>query len=322
MPPSGIKGPARAPFRLPHPEQTAKRVAQPAGPGIGENDPQTHPQGYPRILWISDPAHKGGDTRADGGKPPNWGFPSDGAQIPLAFGNDTGFATRVNNSQPRKTVMIRPTATGARYRPGRRIRRIAHGNGAIIHRGHPIASLQGLDTENRVIYIGSFSKTLLPGLHAGYVIVPPDLVPAFSAVRPMLDRFPPSFQQRVIADFLNEGYFPVHLRRLRESYRASRDMLVDLLQHRLGDHLIVEPPEQGIHLTARSTGTWKNDKQLSECAHRKGVIVIPVSPMYISAPTQDKLILGFSGLSEQEADVGTRLLVKAFSTNAKKSVST
>lgn len=190
------------------------------------------------------------------------------------------------------------------------------------YEGHPIASLQGLDTENRVIYIGTFSKALLPGLRVGYVIVPPDLVPAFSAVRPMLDRFPPSFQQRVIADFLNEGYFPAHLRRLRESYRASRDMLVDLLQHRLGDHLIVEPPEQGIHLTARSTGTWKNDKQFSECAHQKGVIVIPVSPMYISAPTQDKLILGFSGLSEQEADVGTRLLVKAFSMNVKKSTST
>lgn len=149
MPPSGIKGPgprprsSQAPFRLPHPhpEQTAKRVAQPAGPGIGENDPQTHPQGYPRILWISDRPPRGGDTRADGGKPPNWGFPSDGAQIPLAFGNDTGFATRVNNSQPRKTVMIRPTATGARYRPGRRIQRIAHGNGAIIHRnGTPFSA--------------------------------------------------------------------------------------------------------------------------------------------------------------------------------------
>lgn len=178
--------------------------------------------------------------------------------------------------------------------------------------GHPIASLQGLDQANRVIYAGTFSKALLPSLRVGYLVVPNDLIPAFKAVRPILDRFPPTFQQRLVADFLNEGYFPAHLRRLRERYRASRDLLVRLLDERMGEHLRVSIPEQGIHLTARSAGTWKSDVAVAMVARKKGVVVIPVSPMHVSAPGENGLILGFSGLSEQEADTGTRLLTEMF----------
>ncbi|MCS6757841.1 MAG: PLP-dependent aminotransferase family protein [Candidatus Devosia euplotis] len=83
--------------------------------------------------------------------------------------------------------------------------------------GHPIASLQGLDQADRVLYTGTFSKALLPSLRLGYLVVPPDLAPVFRAIRPALDRCPPTFQQRVVADFLNEGYFPAHLRRLRDA---------------------------------------------------------------------------------------------------------
>ncbi|MDP2781880.1 PLP-dependent aminotransferase family protein [Devosia sp.] len=103
--------------------------------------------------------------------------------------------------------------------------------------GHAIASLQGLDQADRVLYTGTFSKALLPSLRLGYLVVPPDLVRVFRAVRPALDRCPPTFQQRVVADFLQEGYYPAHLRRLRERLRASRDMLAALLQERIGDHL-------------------------------------------------------------------------------------
>jgi GntR family transcriptional regulator/MocR family aminotransferase len=180
------------------------------------------------------------------------------------------------------------------------------------YEGHPIASLQGLDEANRVIYLGTFSKSLLPSLRIGYVVVPPDLVAAFIAVRPVLDRFPALFQQRIVADFLNEGYFAAHLRRLRESCRASRDLLVHLLRERLGEHLVAAPPKQGIHLAAHSTGTWKNDRAVSQAAQRRGVVVIPVSPMHIASTRCDRLIFGFSGLSEQEADLGTKRLAKLF----------
>ena len=180
------------------------------------------------------------------------------------------------------------------------------------YEGHPIASLQGLDDNGRVIYIGTFSKALLPGLSIGYLIAPPDLVPAFRAVRPALDVSPVLLSQMIVADFLNEGYFPAHLRRMRERYRASRDHLVGLLAERLGDHLTVETPAQGIYLLARSTGTWTNDVALADAARARGVTVMPTSPMFLSEPRGDCFVLGFSGLSDDESDQGTRRLADVF----------
>ncbi|MCZ4348063.1 MocR-like pyridoxine biosynthesis transcription factor PdxR [Devosia neptuniae] len=178
--------------------------------------------------------------------------------------------------------------------------------------GHPIASLQGLDQADRVLYTGTFSKALLPSLRLGYLVVPLDLVPVFRAVRPALDRCPPTFQQRVVADFLNEGYFPAHLRRLRERLRASRDMLAALLQDRVSEHLSVKLPDQGINLTVQSTGTWTKDTVVSSTALNRGVIVMPLSRMNLASSDTSRLLLGFSGLSEQEADLGTRLLAEVF----------
>ncbi|WP_105383649.1 MocR-like pyridoxine biosynthesis transcription factor PdxR [Neorhizobium alkalisoli] len=178
--------------------------------------------------------------------------------------------------------------------------------------GHPIASLQGLDQSNRVLYTGTFSKALLPSLRLGYLVVPTDLVPVFRAVRPALDRCPPTFQQRVIADFLIEGYFPAHLRRLRERLRASRDLLTSLLKDRISEHLSVVLPDQGINLTAHSTGTWSSDNAVSSAALKRGVVVMPLSRMNVASSDTKRLMLGFSGLSEKEADLGTKLLADAF----------
>ena len=178
--------------------------------------------------------------------------------------------------------------------------------------GHPIASLQGLDQASRVLYTGTFSKALLPSMRLGYLIVPPDLVPVFRAIRPALDVCPPTFQQRVVADFLAEGYFPAHLRRLRERLRASRDLLAGLVADRLGEHLQVALPDQGINLTAHSTGTWVSDMAVSQAALERGVVVMPLSRMNVSITDTTRLMLGFSGLSIEEADTGTRLLAEVF----------
>ncbi|WP_416066571.1 PLP-dependent aminotransferase family protein [Rhizobium sp. ZK1] len=180
------------------------------------------------------------------------------------------------------------------------------------YQGHPIASLHGLDKANRVLYTGTFSKALLPSLRIGYLVVPADLVPAFRAVRPAVDRCPPSFQQRVIADFLEEGYFPAHLRRLRERLRASRDMLAGFLGERLAEHVAVLLPDQGINLTVRSTGGWDDDTAVSAAALNKGVVVMPLSRMNVVSTDRSRLLFGFSGLSEGEADRGTRVLAEVF----------
>ena len=175
----------------------------------------------------------------------------------------------------------------------------------------PLAALQGIDEHNRVIYIGTFSKALLPGLRIGYLVVPIDLVPAFRAMRALLDRFPAPFHQLVVADFLAEGHFSGHLRRLRDAYRASRDMLVALLQERLAGHLQVGLPRQGIHLLAR-LGAGRKDVVLAQDALRARVTVVPVSPMHIGPKPPQGLVFGFAGLTSREADLGTRRLAKVF----------
>jgi GntR family transcriptional regulator / MocR family aminotransferase len=190
------------------------------------------------------------------------------------------------------------------------------------YEGAAIASLQGLDGDGRVLYAGTFSKALLPSLRLGYLVVPADVVPAFRAVRSTLDVFPPPLPQRIVADYLGEGYFASHLRRLRESLRASRDDLVARLRDRLAAHLIVDVPQQGIFLTARSTGTWAGDEWLAKAAEAAGVVVMPVSPMYLDAPAEDRLMLGFSGLSGPEAEAGVESLVRLFDGGLKRNART
>lgn len=163
------------------------------------------------------------------------------------------------------------------------------------NQAHPIASLHGLDQAGRVLYTGTFSKALLPSLRIGYPVAHADLVPAFCAVRPAVDRSPPSSRQRVIANFLEEGYFPVHLRRLRERLRASRDMMAGFLAERLADHVAVLLPDQGINQTVRSTGSWDDVTDVCAVALKKGVVVIPLSRMNVVSTKRSRLLLGFPG---------------------------
>ena len=118
------------------------------------------------------------------------------------------------------------------------------------YESQPIASLQGLDRDARVLYVGTFSKVLFPALRLGYLVLPPDLVPRFAAVRDATDIFPPTFAQAVAADFIREGHFARHLRRTRALYRERRRALVDAIRSQLGEQLEVRGDEAGMHLVA------------------------------------------------------------------------
>ena len=101
----------------------------------------------------------------------------------------------------------------------------------------PVAALQGLDRDSRVLYIGTFSKVLFPALRLGYLVIPADLVARFAAVREAMDIFPPALYQAVLTDFILEGHFARHLRRMRLLYRERRDALVEALGKELGAEL-------------------------------------------------------------------------------------
>ena len=176
----------------------------------------------------------------------------------------------------------------------------------------PLAALQGVDEHDRVIYLGTFSKALLPGLRLGYLVVPAELVPAVRAMRVLLDRFPAPFHQLMVADFLSEGHFSSHLRRLRESYRGSRDMLVALLREQFVEEpgIGIEVPMQGVHLLTRLPSVL-DDVSVAQAARRSGVTVLPISAMHLAPAVSHGLLLGFSALNYEDAAPGVRRLASA-----------
>jgi GntR family transcriptional regulator/MocR family aminotransferase len=177
--------------------------------------------------------------------------------------------------------------------------------------GRPLASLQGLDEAERVIYIGTLNKALFPGLRMGYAVVPPSLVRAFITARYLMDRQPSSLCQAVVAAFMEEGHFAAHIRRMREMYRNQRDALVAALRRRLGDHLTVDPPDQGMHLVAY-TRSGLSDVTVERAGREHGVIVRAMSRLYVEAPAQSALMLGFSGYPRQIIAPAIARLAKAF----------
>ena len=111
--------------------------------------------------------------------------------------------------------------------------------------GRPIASLQGLDTDARVIYVGTFSKVMFPALRLGYVVVPKDLLDAFSNARDAFDQFSSTLYQAVMTDFIREGHFARHIRRMRMLYMQRRRALVEAIHKRMGGKLEVIGAEAG-----------------------------------------------------------------------------
>ena len=160
--------------------------------------------------------------------------------------------------------------------------------------GRPLASLQGLDDTERVIYTGSLNKMLFPGLRMGYAVVPHAVLPAYVNARNLTDRHPPSVNQVVLAEFMREGHFTAHLRRTRLIYERSRDALAAELARGAAEHLAVDVPEQGMHLIARLP-RGVSDVAVAEAARESGVATRALSRTYLRASPRSGLILGFTG---------------------------
>ncbi|MXP64405.1 PLP-dependent aminotransferase family protein [Roseomonas sp. M0104] len=116
--------------------------------------------------------------------------------------------------------------------------------------GPPLTALAGIDRQARVIYLGTFSKTLFPGLRIGYLVLPPALLPAITTARAAVDRFPPSPLSGALAELVSGGGFAAHVRRMRGRYRAARDRVAETLTRTSEGALRVAVPDQGLHLLA------------------------------------------------------------------------
>ena len=171
----------------------------------------------------------------------------------------------------------------------------------------PIASLQGLDADARVIYVGTFSKVMFPALRLGYVVVPRDLVAVFAAARDAADIFSSTLYQAVMTDFIREGHFARHIRKMRILYMERRTTLIEEIRKQLKDHLEVIGAEAGMHLVALlSPGI--SDVAVSKRAAQRNIFAMPLSTCYLKRHVRGGLILGYGGVSSQQIQEGVRSL--------------
>lgn len=165
--------------------------------------------------------------------------------------------------------------------------------------GRPLASLQGLDRGGCVVYVGTLSKVLFPGIRLGFAVVPHHLIDIFRGARFLSDRSPPTLQQAMTAEFMRQGFLTSHIRRMRQRYKEARDVVVEAIDRHLGDLVDIEVPDCGIQLVIHFRDGL-SDVTVAEAARRQGLIVKPVSPHYIAAPPRQGLVLGYSGFDNHK----------------------
>ena len=170
-----------------------------------------------------------------------------------------------------------------------------------------VASLQGLDVNSRVIYIGTFSKVLFPSLRLGYIVIPEDLVERFKAVRFAMDIFPTYLYQEVLADFMREGHFARHIRRMRLLYKERRTALVESLRSELGNVLEIHGDEAGMHLAVTLPDGY-NDVEIARRAAKEKLWLFPLSTGYIGDTKRQGFILGFGNIQAAQMAQSVRQL--------------
>ncbi len=180
--------------------------------------------------------------------------------------------------------------------------------------GMPIASLQGLDRNDRVIYIGTFSKIMFPSLRMGYAIIPTDLVERFAAMRQVLDLCPPHLTQAVMADFIREGHFARHIRRMRPVYAERRRVLVGELERELGDQLEIVGDEAGMHL-ATFLASKRNDREIAAKAGQQSLCLSALSSLYLGSASRRGFVLGFGNTKAKDIPQAVRQLKRLMEIN-------
>jgi GntR family transcriptional regulator/MocR family aminotransferase len=183
-------------------------------------------------------------------------------------------------------------------------------DGELRYSPHPLTALQGLDGGGQVVYLGTFSKVLFPALRLSYVVLPPSLLPPFVQAKGLVDRGAPTLTQAAVADFITEGHFERHLRRLRRAYGRRRRVLVEALETYLPGKVRYSQEEAGLHVMLYLDADCDEDKVVAQAAEA-GVGVYAGAPYHLQEPAPPSILLGFSGLSEAEISEGVRRLAEA-----------
>jgi GntR family transcriptional regulator / MocR family aminotransferase len=177
-----------------------------------------------------------------------------------------------------------------------------------------------------VLYMGTFSKVLFPSVRLAYLVAPHDLVDAFVAARTLADGHSPQLMQAVVADFIAEGHFAAHLRRMRMFYAERRELFLQAVSEEVGGKLRLGPSTAGLQVAAY-LGDGSDDRAVAQRGAREGLSLEPLSRFYCGAATVGLslvpgvvpearprpaagLLLGYAGLAPDAARQGLRELAR------------
>ncbi len=174
-------------------------------------------------------------------------------------------------------------------------------DGEYTFRGQPLPAMQGLDDGSRVIYVGTFSKTLFPAMRLGFIVLPGDLADRIKPAISLTGQFAPMLLQATLADFIEEGSFFLHLNRMRRLYGRRRDHFLRLMNGMLGTWLDPIDGRTGIQIAAPFRFPI-DDRAIVAAAAASGVNLAPLSLYFHHEPRQQGLMMGYAGVAEAEMD--------------------
>jgi GntR family transcriptional regulator/MocR family aminotransferase len=249
-------------------------------------------------------------------------FEAFGAKIVSAHLDDEGIQLQASNLRGVRLVYVTPAhqfPLGISMSLPRRLQLLewARKSNALIfeddydsefrYSGRPVPALQGLDRHGAVLFAGSFSKVLFPSLRMGYLVIPLDLADRFAAIKSITTRHAPLLEQAVLCDFITEGHFGRHIRRMREVYAERLSILLDEARHSLTGLLEISPVEAGLQ-TAGWLCRGGNEKSAAKAAAARDVEVIPLSGYTRGHAARAGLQLGFAAVDPKEIKRGVREL--------------
>ncbi|MGB6096912.1 MAG: PLP-dependent aminotransferase family protein [Comamonas thiooxydans] len=175
--------------------------------------------------------------------------------------------------------------------------------------GKPMACVQGLDQHERTIYVGTFTKSMFPGLRIGYMVLPASLVAPMTVARTLLDGHSAAIAQLTLARFIEGGHLGAHVRTMRAVYAERRDVLARLVREHLGDFLEPRVPAGGMQMPCTLLHGIA-ERAAVDSARRAGIDLLGLTQLHASSPQQAGFLMGFAAHTPHELEVAARKLAQ------------
>jgi GntR family transcriptional regulator/MocR family aminotransferase len=176
-------------------------------------------------------------------------------------------------------------------------------DGELCFAGRPLPTLKGIDSAGRVIYVGTFSKSMSPSLRLGFLLAPPPLVATFEMALEAFSPGVPTSLQAIVADFIDEGLFATHIRRMRKIYAEKCELLVAAARRQLAPWLAIQSTNTGLHTVGLLRGGLIGEDVSARAASR-GLTVAPISRFCMTSIDGEGVVLGYGGISHRQIVTG------------------